>query len=102
MNNALGRALGAPKLKKIVPRGSGTAKNGCPEVPRRAQRGKKRVPGDPQGRFWDPNMTTFRGFWGPNGELFGENLVKMDAKNREILKTRKVIKKQLKKLIVFY
>ena len=37
----LGRALGAPKLAKIVPRGCWTAPRECPDVPRRAQRSKK-------------------------------------------------------------
>ena len=41
MKKAPGRILGVPELKKMVSRGSGTAQNGCPEVPRRAQRGKK-------------------------------------------------------------
>ncbi len=41
MKNAPGKTLGAPKLREMVPRGSGRAQNGCPEVPRRAQGGKK-------------------------------------------------------------
>ena len=36
MKNTPGRALGAPKLRKMVPRGSWIAQTGYPEAPREA------------------------------------------------------------------
>ena len=41
MKQAPERPLGGPKLRKMVLRGAETAPNGCSEIPRRVQRGKK-------------------------------------------------------------
>ena len=48
------RALGAPKLMKMVPRGSWTAPRGCPEIPRRAQRGKNEAQETAKNAFGTP------------------------------------------------
>ena len=41
MKKATERPLGGPKIRKMVLRGAETAPNGCSEIPRRVQRGKK-------------------------------------------------------------
>ena len=51
-----------------------------PRAPQKGSKRKKREPGDPQERFWDPNVTLFGAFWGPNGRLFSEKEVKMEVK----------------------
>ena len=47
-------ALGVPKFRKMVPRGSWTAPRGCPGVPRRAQRGKNEAQEPPKNAFGTP------------------------------------------------
>ena len=69
MKNAAKRGLESPK--------------GVPRGPQKGPKTQKRGPGAAQERPWASNMPPFRAFWGPDGELLGENVVKMDAKTRK-------------------
>ena len=60
-------ALGAPKLRKMVPRSHWAAHRGCPGVPRRTQRGKKGPQEAPKNAPWTPTGLHL----GPSGAHFG-------------------------------
>ena len=72
MKNPPGRAPGAPKLRKMVPRVPWTAPRGSPGVPRRSQRGKK---GGQEG----PKSTLRAPIW-VHWDLFREQIGQIWAK----------------------
>ena len=103
VKNPPGRAPGAPKLRKMVPRVPWTAPRGSPGDPRRAQRGKNGAQETPKNAPWTPTwphlgpsgaqMGVFRWKW----VAFWWKLAQNGSQNREILKNEnhwKTLKKQ--------
>mgnify|MGYP005716402705 CR=1 FL=1 len=92
MENTAGRALGAPKLRKMVPRGLCTAQGGCPEAASGAQRRKncaqetpKNVPGTPISPHLGLSAAQMGGF-------LVKNKVKWVSKQRNIEKLKNLEK----------